>query len=389
MLNHLTKDFFGNRQSRAIGIAFLSLGLLFGTWAAFIPHVKGKFGLNDADLGLILLSMPMGAVTMNLMGAWLVGKLGMRTTTILGMMAMALAFLIPLNASSVYLVPAGLYLSGSCISVTNIAMNTGATVIEKNFKINIISTCHGMFSVGLMVGSMVASISGGMGVVPGYHMAGMSLLVILFALLIRPTIFRVQDDVDEVLDDGFKAKFIIPTGAFLVMIFIGTCGNITEGTMVDWTSVFMRDVVDSSPYFVGWGLAGYSLFMALGRLFGDGLIPKVGPNKIMVYGGFLSIAGIIMAISYPSTWTAILGFSLVGAGVSCNSPILYGSAARLPGVAKGTGLAVMNTFSMLGFMAGPVVIGFVSNASSLSWALSITVLLAIVWTFLSARVKLF
>ncbi|MFT5884408.1 MAG: MFS family permease [Arcticibacterium sp.] len=388
MLNHLTKDFFGNRQSRAIGVAFLAVGLLFGTWATFIPHVKETFDLDDADLGLILLSMPMGAVTMNLIGAWLVGKLGMRTTTIFGMTIMALAFLIPLNATSVYLVPIGLYLCGSCISVTNIAMNTGATVIENNFKVNIMSTCHGMFSVGLMVGSMAASFSRGLEVVPGYHMAAMSLLVILFAILIRPTIFKIQDDPDEV-SEGPKAKFIIPSGAFLIMIFIGICGNITEGTMVDWTSVFMRDVVDTSPYFVGWGLAGYSLFMALGRLFGDGLIPKVGPNKIMVYGGLLVIVGVVLAIAYPSTWTAILGFSLVGAGVSCNSPILYGSAARLPGVAKGTGLAVMNTFSMLGFMAGPVLIGFVSNASSLSWALSITIVLASIWTLLSVRVKLF
>ncbi|MFT4735741.1 MAG: MFS family permease, partial [Arcticibacterium sp.] len=120
-----------------------------------------------------------------------------------------------------------------------------------------------------------------------------------------------------------------------------------------------------------------------------GLIPIVGSNKIMVYGGLVVILGIVLAISYPNTWTAILGFSLVGAGLSCNSPILYGSAARLPGVAKGTGLAVMNTFSMLGFMAGPVLIGFVSNASSLSWALSMTIILASVWTFLSSRVKLF
>ncbi|MFT6880165.1 MAG: MFS family permease [Arcticibacterium sp.] len=388
MLNHLTKDFFGNRQSRAIGVAFLAVGLLFGTWATFIPHVKEIFDLNDADLGLILLSMPLGAVTMNLIGAWLVSKLGIRTTTILGMIAMALAFLIPLNAPSVYLVPIGLYLSGSCISVTNIAMNTGATVIEKNYKINIMSTCHGMFSIGLMVGSITASFSRGMEMLPGNHMAMMSLVVILLAFLIRPTIFKIQDDDEEVTEEP-KAKFIIPSGSFLIMIFIGICGNITEGTMVDWTSVFMRDVVDTSPYFVGWGLAGYSFFMALGRLFGDGLIPIVGSNKIMVYGGLVVILGIVLAISYPNTWTAILGFSLVGAGLSCNSPILYGSAARLPGVAKGTGLAVMNTFSMLGFMAGPVLIGFVSNASSLSWALSMTIILASVWTFLSSRVKLF
>jgi fucose permease len=167
LFKHLTYDFLSHRQSRAIGTAFFSIGFLFGTWATFIPFVKEKFLLNDADLGLLLLSMPMGALTMNIVGAWLVAKVGMKTTTILGMTGMALAFLIPINATSIYLLPVGLYLCGSFISITNIAMNMGVTNIEAHFKINIMSTCHGMFSIGLMIGSLMASSARGFEVNPG------------------------------------------------------------------------------------------------------------------------------------------------------------------------------------------------------------------------------
>eukprot|EP01035_Chromulina_nebulosa_P059722 gene59722-81718_t len=131
--------------------------------------------------------------------------------------------------------------------------------------------------------------------------------------------------------------------------------------MADWTAVYMRDVVQTDDYFIGWGLAGYSMFMALGRFFGDALIPRFGGNAV------LRIGGIIAAL---------------GAGVSCGAPILYGSAARVPGMAKGAGLATMNTFSMGGFLAGPVLIGFISKSVNLPFAFSIVAVLAIVWAFL-------
>ncbi len=387
MLKHLTYDFLSHKQSRAIGAAFFSSGFLFGTWATFIPFVKEKFLLNDADLGLILLSMPLGAVTMNLVGAYLVSRIGMKTTTILGMFTMALAFLIPINSNSIYLLPIGLYLCGSGISITNIAMNMGVTNIESHYKINIMSTCHGMFSIGLMIGSLMASLAVGFETVPGIYMMVMSAIIILLAIIIRPTIFQIEEEIEQ--NSSASTKFILPKGVFLIMILIGICGNITEGTMADWTSVFMRDVVNTSPYFVGYGLAGYSFFMALGRLFGDSLIPRIGANKILIYGGLLSAFGLAIAISFPFTWSAIVGFALVGAGVSCAAPILYGSSAKIPGVSKGTGLAVMNTFAMAGFMAGPVLIGFISEATSLSWAFGLVIILALLWSFMSRRVKLF
>ncbi len=386
-MKHLTQDFLGNRQSRAIGSAFFSIGFLFGSWATFIPFVKERFGFNDADLGLILLAMPIGSVTMNLVGAWLVSRIGMKTTAIAGMIGMALAFTIPLNSSVVYLLPVGLYFCGAGISITNIAINMGVTNIEADHKINIMSTCHGMFSVGLMIGSLLASVGRGMGVIPGYYIAGIAIIVILLALSVKPTIFKIVEEVET--HAASASKFILPTGAFLLMVLIGVFGNIAEGTMADWSSVYMRDVVKTSPYFVGWGLSGYSLFMALGRLYGDSLIPKIGANKVLIYGGLLSAFGIGMALIYPATVSAIIGFALVGAGVSCAAPILYASSARVPGVSKGTGLAVLNTFAMGGFMAGPVLIGFVSEATSLSFAFGIVMLLALAWAYLSSKVKLF
>ncbi|MFB0908500.1 MAG: MFS transporter, partial [Spirosomataceae bacterium] len=91
----------------------------------------------------------------------------------------------------------------------------------------------------------------------------MSTLVILLALLTRKQVFGIhEEDVDNSAPGG--SKFVFPTGMFLLIILISLCTNITEGAMADWTAVYMREIVKTTPFFIGWGLAGYSFFMALG-----------------------------------------------------------------------------------------------------------------------------
>jgi len=387
MLTHL-RTFFTHRQSLAIGMVFISVGFLFGNWATLIPYIKQKFDLNDAQLGLLLLSFPIGATVMNPFSTFFINRFGMLNTTILGLILLATTFVCPVGASWLPLTSFSLIIVGMCLSVTNVAMNTCVTSLEHQYGINIMSTCHGMFSAGLMFGSIAASILRGMKIEPVLQMAVTAVVITALVLLLRPTILGIHEEkITE--KENTQAKFILPKGALLLMILISLCTNVTEGTMADWTAVYMRDIVQTDDYFIGWGLAGYSMFMSLGRFVGDALIPRFGGNAVLRTGGIIAALGITLAIIFPYTITAILGFTLVGAGVSCGAPILYGSAARVPGMAKGAGLATMNTFSMGGFLAGPVLIGFISKSLNLPFAFSIVAVLALVWAFLVNRVKLY
>ncbi|GAB2636450.1 MFS transporter [Emticicia sediminis] len=389
MLTHL-RTFFTHRQGLAIGMVFISVGFLFGNWATLIPYIKGKFNLNDAQLGLLLLSFPIGATAMNPFSTFFINRFGMLNTTIIGLILLATTFVCPVGASWLPLTSFSLIIVGMCLSVTNVAMNTCVTSLEHQYGINIMSTCHGMFSAGLMFGSIAASILRGMKIEPVLQMAVIAVVITALVLILRPIILGIHEEkITEEESGGGGAKFILPKGALLLMILISLCTNVTEGTMADWTAVYMRDIVQTDDYFIGWGLAGYSMFMSLGRFVGDALIPRFGGNAVLRTGGIIAALGITLAIIFPYTITAILGFTLVGAGVSCGAPILYGSAARVPGMAKGAGLATMNTFSMGGFLAGPVLIGFISKSVSLPFAFSIVAILALVWAFLVNRVKLY
>ena len=385
MTTHL-KTYFTHSRSLAIGAIFASVGFLFGNWVTWIPYVKQKFGLDDAQLGLLLLSLPLASTLTNPLSTVIINRFGMRATTIWGLVAMALAYSLPVNVPYLWMTSAALGMMGIGIAFTNVAMNTCVTSIERQDSIFIMSTSHGMFSGGGMLGSALASVLMGFKVPPAVHVAAVTGTILALVVLVRPIIMGIHEEKRQSEGD---AKFVWPNRVLMGMIAISLCTNITEGTMSDWTAVYMRDVVKSNDFFIGWGFACYAFFMASGRFVGDALIPQYGSRKVLVTGGIVAAFGILLAVLLPYTTTAILGFGLVGAGVSCGAPILYGSAARVPGMAKGAGLAAMNTFSLAGFLVGPALIGLISNAYSLSFAIGLVAVLALIWAFLSNRAHLY
>jgi MFS family permease len=390
--NHLI-TYFTHKQSIAVGSAFTLLGFMFGTWATFIPFVKAKFQLDDAKLGLLLLCFPVGAAIFNPFSAWVIRRLGMRTATITGMIIVSLMYVLPVNMPSVFLTGLALCFTGMSIAQLNVAMNNCTAVIEQNDNINIMSTSHGMFSVGLMLGSLVASFSYGIGNNPSHHVLYAGFLGILATWFFSKDILSIQNPLPITKPNGeitelSESKETLKN-ALLIMIIISICSNITEGSMADWTAVFMKDIVKSSDYMIGWGLSGYSFFMAIGRFSGDGILPVFGGKKLLLIGSIIVAVGLLVAICFPFPLMAIVGFSLVGFGISFTSPIIYGSSARIPGYGNGKGLAILNSFGMIGFLGGPVLIGFLSRTFDLRIAFCFLVILVGIWGTFTRKVKLY
>jgi MFS family permease len=331
--------------------------------------------------------MPMGALVMNPLAAYLIRKKGMKHTVMIGFTVAIIAFGSIFFQNNIFFLMPVLFMVGSGIAISNVSINTCVGALEESENVKIMSTCHGLFSLGLMFGSLVASYSSGLGVHPKFHLLGVCLVLVLLMILAQPHIYNIFDKHKDLSPE--KAAFKLPSGTFLWMIIISLCINITEGTMADWAAVYMRDVVKSSPYFIGLGLTSYSLFMGLGRLLGDYLIPTYGANNILKAGSLLCIIGLLIAILVPLAFYTIIGFALIGAGVSCGAPILYASAARAPGMPPGSGLAVMNTFAMGGFLFGPVIIGFIAEASSLPISFAFIASLGIIWFLYARKIKLF
>lgn len=388
MLRHLV-HFVTYRRSLSIGVGFYILGFLFGNWATLIPYVKSFYEISDGTLGLILLCFPLGAMSFNPIAASLVAKYSAQRMMIVGILIISLVYMLPVSVTSIYLLPLTLVFVGISMTILNISVNSMAVMMEKYENVNIMSTCHGMFSIGLMVGSLMRSFTLIIQLPASIHMILMGLICIVLGIWIRSTILKIPHQATKNLEEKVsKPKMIIPKGSLLVIIYISLCINVTEGTMADWSSLYMKTIVNTSEYFVGWGLFGYSALMATGRLFGDGIIPVLGRNKVLMYGATLSMVGLILSIIFPYTLTSIIGFGMVGLGVSCGAPILYASASRYPGLPEASGLAIMNTYAMGGFLVGPVIIGFISDLTSLPTAFSVVAGLGAIWFYHAKNVQL-
>lgn len=375
--------FFTNPRARAVGLVFSSDSLLFGSWVAHIPFIKEKLQLSNEQLGLALFAMPVGLILMNPLTGWLVGRLGQARACLLSALVLCLAICVPINAPNVYVMAAGLFVVGLSGALLNVAMNTCATDVEKADGISIMASCHGMWSLGGMIGSGLAGLAIALKISPSVHMAGMALGVLALTLAVRPVIRSIPTIPAE-----STTSFVRPNLALLIMIIIGLAVSMGEGVALDWSAVYLREVADASRQVAALGFGCFSLAMTAGRFMGDAIIPRYGGQRLLLWGALLATAGLVLAIAVPIPVVVLLGFLLLGAGSSLGAPILYAASMRVPGIPAAAGLATFATFSFIGFLAGPPVIGFVAGQWGLSWGLGVVALLLLASALLTKKVKL-
>lgn len=385
MFGHLL-TFFRHTSARSIGLTFAAQGFLFGTWAALIPVVKHKFGLDEAQLGLILLSLQGGVLLMNPFSVPILQRLGAPGAALVSLAVSAAFFSLLMLMPSLWSLGIALFAAGAGFASVNVAINTCASMLEARDQIRIMATCHGLWSAGAMAGSAMASSATGLGMLPAIWSGGVSASIILLAWWLRKSMLPLENSGKQERKEQGGQKFAWPSAGLWIIILLSLCTNITEGTMADWSAVFMRDVVTSPEFAVGWGFSAYAFFMASGRFLGDALLIRFGPALVLRVGGLVAASGMFMLAFFPMMPFAIGWFALVGAGVSLGAPILYAAAARAPGMAPGAGLATMNTFAMVGFFGGPVLIGFLGKMWSLPFAFGVVGAAALWWGWQAKRV---
>ena len=391
--------FFLNRQALAIGLVFASDSILFGSWVAHIPYVKTKLGLSDSELGLLLFAMPAGLLLMNPFTGWIIARLGEARTCFWSAVGVTVSICIPLNAPNPAVLAVGLFLLGMSAALINVAMNTAATNLERARGIVIMSSCHGMWSLGGLLGSGIAGAIIALHVSPPVHVMVTAGLVLLLTFLLQPTLARIpstsRSDTGEKADQSQPGQsrpgssFVRPNRDLLLMILIGLALAMGEGAAFDWSAVYLRETLGASSQVAALGFASFSLTMTGFRFLGDVIIPKIGAKRWLQIGGVLAASGLLFAIALPYPPTALVGFALLGVGCSLGAPILYAAALRVPGIPPAAGLATFATFSFIGFLAGPPIIGFVAEGFGLYYGLGLVAVVLLLSAGLSRIVNLF
>jgi len=157
--------------------------------------------------------------------------------------------------------------------------------------------------------------------------------------------------------------------------------------MFDWSGVYFHKIVNAPPELTTLGYVAFMSTMAGGRFIGDWLAVKLGVKRLIQLNGVVIALGLLIAVLFPYLVSATLGFLLVGIGVSTIVPLVYGAAGKSKTMSPGMALAAVSSISFFGFLLGPPMIGFISEASSLRWSFAIVAVLGFCTSLLIGKVK--
>ena len=357
------------RRARwAIAFVFLINGAVIGSWAPHIPLVKERLGLSPAVLGLALLGMALGAlIAMPLTGA-MVARFGSAAVTRTALLLSFPAFLLPVLAPSLPLLVLALILFGAANGVTDVAMNAHGVAVEVRYGRPVMSSYHGMFSLGGLIGAGLGSLA--LGLLPaGGHAVAVLVACGGTALAVLPGLLPGSAD----LGSGDPA-FAMPRRTTIVLGLLCLLALMGEGAILDWSGIYLREDLAQPAAMAGRGYAAFSATMATGRVTGDALRARLGSVTLVRASAALAAGGLALAVALPYSGTALLGFALAGLGIANFVPVLFGAAGRLPGEPPATAIAAVATLGYTGFLAGPPFVGLVAEATSLATALGLVAL---------------
>jgi MFS family permease len=375
-------EYFKDKESRTVGLFFSINSIFFGSWITRLPDIQDRIGISEGELGLALLGIPLGSVSAMPFISYFIQKYGAGRVTIFISLIFCIVSTFPVFALS----HLGLFIILTMVGIVtgsmDISMNAAAAIVEEQKGRPIMSTCHGLWSLGGMIGAASTSILAGLSISGKVQMPVLAVLLFIVIGLLSKTMLKVRETTTD------KARiFVLPRGILIGLALIAFCVMLGESAIMDWSTIYLRKTLNTEVLLAGMGFAGFSLTMALGRFYGDVLITKWGSRKLVLIGLVVAITGVLSALVIQNSIIAILGFTFAGFGVSGLVPAVYISSAKVPGVSAGEGLASVASLGYFGLFVGPPTIGMIAEEYGLNLGLGFIIVLLSIALIITNRIK--
>jgi MFS family permease len=352
-----------------IAIVFLVHGLMLATWASHIPYLRDELGLSEGALGLLLLFLAAGAVAAMLLTGAIASRVGADVVTRWTTPAMAATLLLPLAAPTPLALAVGLLAFGAALGSMDVAMNAVAAEVETALGRPAMSSFHGMFSVGALVGSLVAAALLRIGVEPVHQAVIVATVVVV---VVWPVLTRLPHSVTNSSEGSFGVRF--PSGKLLLLGIIAFAVMLAEGSALDWSATYLASDLGATTAVAALAYGAFSITMAVGRFTGDAINRRVGRVKLVRTGAAVATIGLGIGLLLATPLSVIIGFAVMGAGLANIIPIIFTASAE-QGTTPAEGISGTATLGYLGFLAGPPLIGAIAELTNLTFGLSIVVIL--------------
>ena len=367
------------RARGAVAACFFLNAVFYAGLVPRLPEVKAELELSSTAFGAALAALPLGALLAGLSSAPLIRRFGSGRVASYGLVALGVTVWTIAVAPSWLWLAAALLVLGALDAVVDVAQNAHGLRVQRLYQRSILNSFHALWSIGAVAGGLLGSAAAGLGVPLGWQLAGGAAVFGLVALGIARAMLPGSDEpepvptvADELPQERPRRRAVVP--ALAVLGVLAACGAFVEDAGASWSALYLRTELDAGAATAGLGFVALMVAMTVGRLTGDRVVDRFGQRRVAQLGGALGAAGMGLALALPSVPTTLVGFALAGLGVATLIPAVYQAADELPGLAHGTGLAVINWLLRLGFLFSPPLIGAVADATSLRVALLVVVL---------------
>lgn len=370
-----------NKNRTSVLFFFFVNGFLHANLMARLPELKKDLDISNSVLGTLLFAMSIGALIAMPVTGWLTMRYGSAKITKIAAIIFCLCIpLIPIS-SSLWMVGLSFLALGVGTGSMDVAMNGQAVYVERVIKKPIMSSFHACFSIGMAIGAGIGALFSHFQVALSQHLImmsiiGMGAIILTSKHLIKPVIAT---------GTIVKVKHKLPILLILPLGIIAFCCMIVEGSLVDWSAIYMNKVIGESMIVSAFTFGVFSAGMTIGRLFGDFFTKKIGVIKLLLIDALVALFGLSLALIFPTVFTTLIGFFLAGLGVSTIIPIIFTTAGNIEGVDTNVGISTTSSIGYFGFFVGPPTIGFIADAYGLRIGLCFSLGLAVLMLLLILR----
>lgn len=376
------------RWRTAVFAIFLASGLSIATWAARVPDIKSVIDVDNAQLGLMLLAGGIASILGVSVSSVVLARFGARRGMLGAMLLFGLGVAIIGFGATVFASPivvtAGLLLWGFGNGAVDVMMNVEGAAIEKQSDRTILPLFHAFFSFGTVIGAGlgVAAIAIGMDVVTHLSIMAVVIVVIAFVSIANvPAREATLDVPGDAPKQTLRERLSVTLSAWreprtyaLGVIMLGMA--FAEGGANDWLALGVVEGHGADAALGAAGLAVFSVSMTAVRVFGGPLVDRFGRVATLRVLAVTATVGLLLFILAPTVPLIFLGAALWGAGVSLGFPLGMSAAADDPAKAAAR-VSATATIGYIAFLAGPPLLGLISEHIGLLNTLYILVALII------------
>ena len=347
----------------AVTVVFFASGASYGSWVARIPALQDGLDATKSELGLALFGVAAGAVVALPLAGWLSARLGSRRVTRAALVAVAVTLPLPALATSLLGLGLAFAALGGAGAMLDLAMNAHGVAVEERYARPILSSFHASFSFGGLAGAVAGGLAAAAGIEPLAQFTGAAVVIAAIAAWSGRTL--LSRDVDRVETGPVYGR---PTAALAALAVLAFAVLLAEGAAADWSGVYLNDTVGTGEGAATAAFIAFSATMTIGRLAGDRLTAAWGSVRLTRASGALAAVGLATALVVQTAPIAVLGFACLGAGLATVVPTVFRAAGARTS-SPGAGIAAVSTVGYSAFLVGPPFLGFLADATSLSFAL--------------------